>query len=470
MTSRAKSTDTPGTVMRHLVLWGSLLLSACAGPSAEAPGSEAPTAEAESEASPKPPAVDSTVAPTAEATPTEPKPLTRPAEPLNVILLVVDAMRADMPWAGYPRQTAPNLTAVEKESVSYTQAHSVASYTAKAVAALLSGQYPSSLKRSGYFFTKYPESDLFFPELLQQAGMHTMATHAHQYMNPKNGLAQGFVDWQLVQGISFHNKYDANVTSDKVTRLAISQLEAAPKDKRFFMYVHYMDPHDTYISHKESPKWGKRQRDKYDQELFFTDLWVGKFLDYCRQQPWWKKTALVVTGDHGEAFGEHGCYRHAFEVWEPLVHVPLFFRVPGATPRRIDVPRSHIDFAPTVLDLMSVEPAPEMRGKSLVPELFGAEPEARPVLLDLPADSNNMERRALISGNYKLLVYEKEWRFELYDLAQDPGEKSDLRKREPEKFAEMKALYRKVWDAIPKVKPFGGNKLMGGSYATGPAE
>jgi choline-sulfatase len=464
------STDTAPTVTRHLVLLGSLLLVACARPSAETPAPEAPLAESAPEASSAPASADPSGVSPAEATPRVPKKLTRPAEPLNVILLIVDAMRADMPWAGYPRETAPNLTAIEKQSVSYTKAHSVASYTAKSVAALLSGQYPSSLKRSGYFFTKYPESDLFFPELLQQAGIHTMATHAHQYMNPKNGLAQGFVDWQLVKGISFHNKYDANVTSDKVTPLAISQLEAAPPDKRFFMYVHYMDPHDTYMSHKEAPKWGKRQRDKYDQELFFTDLWVGKFLDYCRTQPWWEKTALVVTSDHGEAFGEHGRYRHAFEIWEMLVHVPMFFRVPGAPPHRIDVPRSHIDIAPTVLDLMSVEPAPEFRGKSLVPELFGAEPEARPVLIDLPADSNNMERRALISGDYKLLVYEKEWRFALYNLEQDPGEKHDLRKQEPEKFQEMKALYRKVWDAIPKVKPFGGNKLMGGGYATGPAK
>ena len=97
-------------------------------------------------------------------------------------------MRADMPWAGYPRKIAPNLTALEKQSISYTRAYSVSSYTAKSVAAVLSGQYPSSLKRSGYFFTKYPDSDLFFPELLHKAGVHTMATHGHMYLEgPKAG-------------------------------------------------------------------------------------------------------------------------------------------------------------------------------------------------------------------------------------------------------------------------------------------
>jgi choline-sulfatase len=418
---------------------------------------------AEPEGRPSPPA-----APAAE--PAAPPKLMRPAEPLNVILLVVDAMRADMPWAGYPRKIAPNLTAIEKQSVSYTRAYAVSSYTAKSIGALLSGQYPSSLKRSGYFFTRYPDTNLFFAELLQQAGVHTMGAHAHRYLRRENGLAQGFVAWDLVEGITFNNKYDLNVTSDKLTQLAIRQLEAAPPDRRRFMYLHYMDPHDIYVKHEEAPDWGKKLRDKYDQEIFYTDLWLGRFLDYCRKQPWWKQTALIVTSDHGEGFGEHHRYRHAFELWEMLVHVPMFFQVPGAEPRRIDTPRSHIDLAPTIVELTGVEGAPEFRGQSLVPELFGAEPAARPVLMDLPPDSNNDERRALVDGDYKLLVYGGDYRFELYNLAADPEEKKNLAKREPEKLTEMKALYQKVWGEVPKVKPFGGNKLMGGGYATGPTE
>ena len=408
--------------------------------------------------------------PASAAEPGPPQKLTRPAEPLNVILLVVDAMRADMPWAGYPRKIAPHLTEIEKQSVSYARAYAVASYTAKSIAALLSGQYPSSLKRSGFFFTRYPDSNRFFAELLQQAGVHTMGAHAHRYMRRENGLAQGFVAWELVEGITFNNKYDLNVTSDKLTALAIRQLEAAPPEQRRFMYLHYMDPHDIYVKHEEAPDWGNKLRDKYDQEIFYTDLWVGRFLAYCRKQPWWKQTALIVTGDHGEGFGEHHRYRHAFELWEMLVHVPMFFQIPGAEPRRIDTPRSHIDLAPTILDLMEVKGAPEFAGQTLVPELFGAEPAARPVLLDLPPDSNNEERRALVHGDYKLLVYGRDYRFGLYHLSADPEEKKNLRKQEPEKFEEMKALYQQVWGAVPKVKPFGGNKLKGGGRATGPME
>jgi choline-sulfatase len=396
--------------------------------------------------------------------------LRAPHKPLSVLLILVDSMRADMPWMGYPRQIAPNLTELEKQSVSYTRGYAPSSYTAKSVAGLLSGKYPSSLRRSGYFFTRYPSSNLFFPELLQQAGVHTMSGQAHMYMKRGNGLDQGFDVWKVVDGISFDNKTDNHVTSQKLTPLAIEMLTAVPKDKRFFMYLHYMDPHDQYMKHAEAPNWGNKPRDRYDQEMFYTDLWIGKLLDYCKQQAWWDDTAVIVSADHGEAFGEHKMSRHAFELWDVLTQVPLFVRLPGVAGRRIDVPRSQIDLAPTILELSGVQAEHDFVGTSLVPELYGArEPEARPVILDLPADSNNPERHALIFGDYKLLVFEKGWRKDLYNLVKDPGETTDLAKREPEKFRELVALWEKTWAAVPKVKPYGGNKLIGGGTATGPS-
>lgn len=395
----------------------------------------------------------------------EPKP---PAGPFNVLLILVDSMRADMPWAGYPRAIAPNLTKLEAESVSYTRAYSTSSYTAKSVAALLAAQYPSSLKRSGFFFTKYPESNLFIAELLQQAGVYTASAHGHMYMKRGNGMDQGFAEWDVVSGISFDNTTDRHVTSDKLTALAISQLQKKPEGQRFFMYLHYMDPHDQYVKHKESPDFGNSLRDRYDSEMFFTDLWIGKLLEWCAGQPWWKDTAIMVSADHGEAFGEHKMYRHAFELWNVLTHVPMFVRVPGATPRRIDTPRGNIDLGKTTLELHGVPGDPRFVGESLVPEIRGADPKPRPVLLDLPPDSNNSERRALIDGDYKLLIFGNDWKFSLYDLKHDPQERTDLAKKDPAKLAELKETYRRVWDAIPKVKPYGGNKLMGGGVANGP--
>lgn len=446
-------------------LWAAALLASCAG---APPAVEPAPAPAPVRATPPPKAGTATAAPGPTTTP-EPGPK-QPAGPFNVVLLLVDSLRADMPWSGYPRDIAPNLAALEKTCTSYTRGYSTSSYTAKSVAAALSGKYPSMLKRSGYFFTKYSESNLFFPELLTAAGVHTMSTQAHMYMRKgHNGMDQGFADWRIVEGLSFDAQTDNHVTSHKLTPLAIQQLEAAPKDKPFFMYLHYMDPHDVYHQHKDTPVFGKKVRDKYDSEVFYTDLWIGKLLDHMKKQPWWDKTVLIVSADHGEAFGEHNMYRHAFELWEMLVHVPLMFCGPGVKARRIEAPRSSIDFAPTIVELMGVKAAHDFVGESLVPELGGADPKQRPVLLDLPADSNNPERRALISGDHKLLVFGNDWRFDLYDLKSDPGETKNLAKTQPDKLAEMKALYQKVWSPLPKVKPYGGNKLEGGGTASGPA-
>jgi len=407
----------------------------------------------------------------AAAAPTPPPEPKKPTGPFNVMLILVDSLRADMPWAGYPREIAPNLTALEKTCASYTRGYSVASYTAKSVAAALSGKYPTMLKRSGYFFTKYPESNLFFPELLRDAGVHTMSAHGHMYLRRGNtGLDQGFTDWRIVDGLTFDAQTDNHVTSHKMTPLVIQQLGAAAKDKPFFLYARYMDPHDVYNVHKDSPAWGKKMRDRYDSEVYFTDLWLGKLLEHAKKQSWWDNTVVVVSADHGEAFGEHKMYRHAFELWEMLVRVPLMFCGPGIEARHLDTPRSGIDLAPTVLELMGVKADNDFVGVSLVPELRGEKAEPRPVLLDLPADSNNPERRALIDGDYKLLVFGNDWRFDLYNLRDDPGETKDLAKKEPEKLAQMKALYQKTWSPLPKVKPYGGNKLEGGGVANGPSK
>ena len=409
------------------------------------------------------PAVD------APESPAIPKAADGPSRPLDVLLVIVDGMRIDMPWAGYERDIAPNLTALEKHSVSYTRGYSVSSYTAKSVAAMLSGQYPSALVRSGHFFTVFPESNLFFPEVLQKGGVHTMSAQAGTYLRHGTGLDQGFVDWRIIQGVTMDPRSKDFITSEKLTRLVIEQLRAAPVGRPRFLYVHYMDPHEPYLKHPEAPQWGNSARDRYDQEIFHTDRWVGQLIDFCRRQGWWDRTAVIVTADHGEGFGEHGRFKHAFDLWEMLTRVPLFFRLPGASPRRIGVPRSHIDLAPTILDLMGQPIPAEFAGKSLVPELYGGEAYPRPVLLDLPEDNRNPERRALVDGDWKLMVYGPDDAFDLYDLRSDPGEEHKLTKKEPEKLEQMKSLYQRLWGAVHTVQAYGGVKLVSGNIAKGPS-
>jgi len=101
--------------------------------------------------------------------------------PFHVLLIIVDSLRADMPWMGYDRPIAPWLTAFAQRSVTYTRAHSISSTTARSVGPLLVGRYPSEMERNGLFFSRWYPSNEFVSERLSAAGHHTAALLTHSY-------------------------------------------------------------------------------------------------------------------------------------------------------------------------------------------------------------------------------------------------------------------------------------------------
>ncbi|MCA9647405.1 MAG: sulfatase-like hydrolase/transferase, partial [Myxococcales bacterium] len=135
-----------------------------------------------------------------------PAPLSPPKpeakRPYNVVLIYVDSLRADMPWSGYPRKIAPNLTKFAQRAVWYENAYSLSSYTAKSIPPSLIGGYPSELKRDGYFFTKWSPENPFLAERVQGAGHRTLAGHVHGYFQPKlaMGPAEGVDDYRMIEG------------------------------------------------------------------------------------------------------------------------------------------------------------------------------------------------------------------------------------------------------------------------------
>ncbi|MDP9002181.1 MAG: sulfatase, partial [Myxococcota bacterium] len=382
------------------------------------------------------------------------------APPLVVVLLTIDSLRADMPWNGYARPIAPRLTELEKTAVSFPHAYSVSSYTSMSLGGLLGGRLPSELHRSGYFFGTY-HGDLFFPKLLQRAGIHTTGVMAHMYFK-QAGFEQGWDDWKIVPGITFDPNTDREITSPKSEQLAEQLLgDAANETRRFFFWAHFLDPHDLYMRH-DGIDWGKGSRDRYDGEVTFTDQYLGKLLDFIAGRSWSSRTVIIITSDHGEEFGEHGMTRHGFEIWQTLVHVPLMVVAPGAPPRRIDVPHSDIDLGPTILDFFGVSPDPSFEGKSIVSEVYGGPSEARDIVVDLPATSDNGKRRALVHGSEKLICFDDDNQCRLYDVEKDPLERSPTTRGD--EFREMKARYRALTKRIKEVAPYActGDCLNGG--------
>jgi arylsulfatase A-like enzyme len=434
--------------VRPVLLALSLAVAACRS---EAPQQRTKAAASASAAKREPPVV--------------PKP-PAPEPPYNVVLIMIDALRADMPWAGYPRDIAPRLSALAKRCTLYPRAYSLSSYTAKSVVPALAGKYPSELRRDGYFFTRWMPDNVLVTEMAQQAGHRTLAGNGHGYFLPGMGVDQGYDDYRLLPGTFLDTKGVFDVTSERLNALAKQMLGDAKNvslapGKGFFAYFHFLDPHYQYFKHDNHPDFGNRRRDIYDNEVHFTDHWVGDLIDWIGKQSYADKTAIIVTADHGEGFGEHNHLRHAYEVWEALVRVPLILCVPGAPARRVEEPRGHIDLAPTIAELIGVTPQEPWRGKSLVAEAFGAPALPRPVIVDLPRCDLMDRRRALISGDYKLIAFGNDVSFQLYDVAKDFKEEKELSQSLPEKLRELKASYRELGKQIPNLPVVGDAPLKG---------
>jgi choline-sulfatase len=390
--------------------------------------------------------------PTPPPAPRAPPP-TMPQD-LNLLLVTVDTLRADLGFMGYERPISPNLDKLAAKGTVFEHAYSLASYTGKSIGPTMIGKYPSECRRDGAHFDTYYPDNVMLAERLQSAGFHTMGVVSHWYFKPKYGLAQGMDVWDMsAMPADSAGDTDSSFSSDALSDAAIRLLsDPVNVTHRFFMWVHYFDPHALYVSHPEAPDFHKGAtswaRPAYDGEVWFTDHHLGRLIDFIASQPWGKKTAIIVTADHGEAFEEHGMNWHGVDLWEPLVHVPLVVYVPGAKPRRVKVKRSLIDLVPTVLDLMGVQQPPdeELSGDSTASAIVGSDDvlnDERDIFCDMPWGPNVSQHRAIIHGPTPgmKLMSEGGPVFLLFDLSRDPAEVDNLARRNRDAFMAMREVF-----------------------------
>jgi arylsulfatase A-like enzyme len=371
---------------------------------------------------------------------------------LDLVLITVDTLRIDLGFMGYARPVSPSLDALAERSTVFERAYSMASYTGKSLGPTMIGKYPSECLRDGAHFDTYLPGNTFLAERFHAAGIHTMGAAPHWYFKPRYGLGQGMDVWDLsAMPPESGGDTDSSVTSARLTDAAIRLLsDPANTQGRFFLWVHYFDPHANYVSHAEAPdfrpgakSWAKPL---YDGEVWFTDHHLGRLFDFIESQPWGRKTAIFLTADHGEAFDEHGMNWHGVDLWEPLVRVPLLAYVPGVKPHRVAEKRSLIDLAPTLLDVMGIpQPAAgELSGQSnsAAIALPDEAVEERDVYIDMPAGPQVSQHRAFIHGDTPGLKLMSEGGplYLLFDLARDPSELNDL-SRDRALLDRMKSAY-----------------------------
>lgn len=383
----------------------------------------------------------------------------------NIVLVVLDAARADhASLYGYRRPTTPNLERIAKDSIVFDQAYSEASYTVPSLASLFTG-LPPAVHGVHTFATPLAARFETLAETLHAQGYRTAGFTENPLVTEDHGFAQGFDEYSMVGaeiGSGAEKDYTAGDSRAHIRdALAWASRDRAPKHP-FFLYVHLLRPHSPYWALPEhagrfstsegasvgggSPELAAFQFGKampsendlahlmalYDENFLSADALVGSLVDGLENASLLDRTVVVIVGDHGEEFAEHGKLLHGVHVFEESIHVPLLIRFPETMKlggKRVEAPVQLADVAPTLLGALNVPVSSplDVAGTNLLPHLVDASLEARPVV----SQANPLFGAKLYRAR-KLKLIETAPpgpvppELALYDLDTDPGERVDL--------------------------------------------
>ncbi len=392
----------------------------------------------------------------------------------NVLLITIDALRADHVGAwGYDRATTPRIDELAKRSWVFERTYCQGGWTSISLPSLLKGMNPSEIE----FTNVYEDSflRLWFPgevprdanilkmftvpahdknesiaQILQREGYRTVAVlndDITDYFQEKFGYIRGF-DFYYHNNLS---KVAANpelkrrrITAQTVTKMAIEELDQMPQDRPFFMWLHHFDPHGPYYDTKFN-KWGSESMDFYDGEIAYTDKYVGDLLDEFHRRGLGDNTIVIVTADHGEAFGEHDTRYHGMSGYQEEIHVPLIVSVPGFEAARISDNAALVDILPTVLDLNNIRTDHPFSGRSLLPMVLDGPSLSRREVVSMTwryslAGARISNIKTLLLGGKKIVYDEVGQHWLMFDLEKDPGETENLADTSPEEFDNLKSI------------------------------
>jgi arylsulfatase A-like enzyme len=305
-------------------------------------------------------------------------------EPIPVILLTVDTLRADhLPAYGYSRNTAPNLTALAADSVVFERAFSPRGKTSPAYASLLTGTYPyrNGVTKLGM---RLPGVRVTVAEVLATRDYTRRAFVSSTIMKSAySNFGQGFEGYDENLPTNEHDRAIFERKGDKTSETILSWLSSGPELP--FLFAHWIDPHGPYMApdraktifsdgprthelrERDVPKFQAREGfrflgeyvDAYDTEIAFVDEAIGSVIRELKAQDLYDRSLIIFTADHGEALGENEVFfRHGWRLHDADVRVPLFVKPPGkksdGAPKDWKGAVSLVDVFPTVLDYVGV--------------------------------------------------------------------------------------------------------------------
>lgn len=388
---------------------------------------------------------------------------TRSGKP-NVVLITLDTVRADALNAyGQALPSSPEIERIGREGVVFDRAFTSAPSTLPSHASILTARYPFAngvRSNAGYVL---PQENVTLAEVLRQNGYATGAEIAAPVIARSTGLAQGFDHYRDpassdVALIEFRGRDaggDRRVTQiperdaadiNRFGRSFIRENRARP----FFLWLHYFDAHQHYVPR---PEYAKRLPDSpYHAEIRFVDDRIREVMATLAENDLQNDTIVVIVADHGEGLGEHHEDEHSYLVYDTTVRVPLIFWAPALLPAGTRIPAvvRTVDIAPTILDLLELPPLDGVQGASLLPLIRN--PAEDP---DRTAYGETIESALTFGGAALRYVRRGPWKYihkvepELYDVVNDPGERTNLAAVHPEEVAELRARLEEIVTGAP---------------------
>lgn len=336
-----------------------------------------------------------------------------------VILVTIDALRYELMQSS-KRKFAPNLHTIAERSVTFTQARSAGSDTRFSLAGLFAGRYYSMMEwtsRNGRRPLLWKDKRPRLVELLNEGGVTTSHFHTlPDMLTSRIGLVRGFQEEFMVP-----QDDSPQYPAESMVNEAIARLKKVGPEP-LFIYMHIIEPHAPYHDHgqplREEGKYGR-----YLNEVEFADGQLGRLHRAVTEFGLERRTAFIVSSDHGEGFGENGVHYHNKTLYDVVVRVPLMIQLPGVKPKVVTQNVSVIDIGPTILDLFQLPTPGFFMSETLTPFLIGGRANPNRLMF--------METRAeygmVFPDGIKVMIRRKGGTEEIYNVHEDPDEQRNLR-------------------------------------------
>lgn len=391
---------------------------------------------------------------------------------MKVLFIAIDTLRADhLSCYGYQRPTSPNIDKFAREGVLFLNAFAPSIPTTPAYTVMYTGLHGITtgiVSHGAKDKAQYLDPNIpVLPQILREKGYITAAVD--NLYDIKNYFVRGYDYYMKTSHLQF-------VSANEVNEMAIPWIKQN-KDKDFFLFLHYWDPHSPYspperyrnLYYQGNPydpdnrsmepvkrqlvypfyKWWHYERlgnptdinyfpAQYDSEINYVDEKIGEILNLLEEVGIIEDVLVILTSDHGENMTEHGLYFGHTGLYETTIHIPLICRWPGklSAGKKIEAMVQHIDYTPTILDALKIPKIKKMEGRSLLPLMKDKIQEEYQEIYTNECTWRAV--RAIRTKEWKLIkaidkgkVYEMPVR-ELYNLKNDPGENHNLVEEEKE--------------------------------------